>query len=441
MSKGRDMLAGRRAARGRLARRWLMAFTLIELLIVVAIIAVMAVAGVPAIRNIIYTSTASMAETQLKIALNAARDLAIRNASGNTAAVFTFEPGGRINIVGMVYAGTLLDDKDPGISPGPTNPKVYRDVFVPTPLMDPVQLPPGWMVRGFAPPGTIYYKGVPDINGTAVVSNGWYDDSITGSKIGNRLVNTGTDPLIPAPNRGNWVFPETGFFDPTKAEEGDYRQTFMVRFQSGSGKVMPPDAVPAVAVLPRERIDTNLNPSALPTLSSGPISKVDWKRVDRADNLAAWARGVLALPAADASKLIGARSTDCATVSAVLLLGLYEESRMASALGATGTNKVTGTIYGTTPTDRPLVGAVEEAPKAPNIDVSLWRTGSTVAVGADYARAERVQILINSYMIAALNAGDVFNGLTGTAASAKVDSDVRLFTLDSNFGNPTEARK
>lgn len=40
-------------------RRRGVAFTLLELLIVVAIIAVMAAAGVPAIRNIIYTSTAS----------------------------------------------------------------------------------------------------------------------------------------------------------------------------------------------------------------------------------------------------------------------------------------------------------------------------------------------------------------------------------------------
>lgn len=139
--------------------------------------------------------------------------------------------------------------------------------------------------------------------------------------------------------------------------------------------------------------------------------------------------------------MIGARSSDCATVSAVLLLGLYEESRMASALGATGTNKITGTIYGTTPTDRPLVGASDEAPKAPNIDVSLWRTGTSVATGADFARAERVQILINSYMIAALRAKDVFTGLSGAAGDAQVDSDVRLFTLDSSFGNPTEARK
>lgn len=426
---------------GRVARRLLAAFTLLELVIVVAIIAVMAAAGVPAIRNIIYTSSASMADTQLKLALNAARDLAIRNASGDTAAVFTFEPGGRLNIVGMVYVGRMLDTKDPSPNAG-TNTKVYRDVFVPTPLIDPVQLPPGWMVRGFAPPGSIYDPTPLDVNGKVVVHTGWYHDNINGPKIGNRLMNVGTDPLIPGTNRGNWVFPETGFFDPTRADEGDYRQTFMVRFQSGSGKVLPPDSIPVVALLPRDRVDTGAFPNALPTLSNGSIGLLDWRRVDRAENLVSWARGVMALSTDDAEKLIGSRSTDCVTTGAVTLLALYEESRMAAALGAKGLNPVTGTIYGTTPADRAPVGAANEAPKAPNIDVSLWADGTFVAAGgADYVRSERVQILINSYMISALRFKDVYTGLSGTTADAPVGGDVRLFTLDSTFGNPTEARK
>lgn len=80
MTSARVMPVSRWSAAEQRGRRLLVAFTLLELLIVVAIIAVMAAAGVPAIRNIIYTSTASMAETQLKLSLNAARDLAIRNA-------------------------------------------------------------------------------------------------------------------------------------------------------------------------------------------------------------------------------------------------------------------------------------------------------------------------------------------------------------------------
>lgn len=424
------------------ARRVLAAFTLLELLIVVAIIAVMAVAGVPAIRNIIYTSSASLADSQLKLALNAARDLAVRNASGDTAAVFTYEPGGRLNIVGMVYVGRILDSKDPSPNAAGNNTKVYRDVFVPTPLIDPVQLPPGWMVRGFAPPGSIYDASSIDINNVPVVQNGWYHDNITGAKVGNRLMNVGTDPLIPGTNRGNWVFPETGFFDPTKWDEGDFRQTFMVRFQSGTGKVLPPDAVPAVALLPRDRIDTDSYPNALPTLSSGAMGKTDWRRVDRADNLVSWARGVMALSSDDAEKLIGARSSDSVTTGSVLLLALYEESRMAEAIGAKGLNAVTGTIYGTTPSDRAPVGTATESPKAPNIDVSLWQDGTFVkAGGADYVKSERAQILVNSYMISALRLRDVYTGLNFTTGSAPVTSDVRLFTLDSSFGNPTEARK
>ncbi|MBY0111861.1 MAG: prepilin-type N-terminal cleavage/methylation domain-containing protein [Phycisphaerales bacterium] len=430
----------------RIRRRRGVAFTLLELLIVVAIIAVMAAAGVPAIRNIIYTSTASLAESQLRLALNAARDLAIRNSSGDAAAVFTFEPGGRLTIVPVVYAGTLLDGMDPGLPyTGNANQvQVYREVFAPTPLVESVQLPPGWMVRGFAPPLSIYNNSVQDItNSRPAVMNGWYQENFYNAappRIGNRQINLGTDTIIGSNNRGNWVFPENAFFDETQKEEGDYRQTFMIRFQSGTGKLVAASSVPSVVLLPRSRIDTSKNPNSMPVLAE-PLKDNDWRRVDRADNLVAWARSVLSLPSAEAAALIGARSTDCVTVNAVSMVGLYEESRMAAAIGAGGVNKITGCIYGTTPTDRPQVGTAAEAPKAPNIDLALWGNGTVVRTQSDEAkRCERVQMQINSYMIGALKGSDVFTGLSGTAAGAGVEADVRLFVMDSYLGDPKEAK-
>lgn len=417
------------------------AFTLLELLIVVAIIAVMAAAGVPLIRNVIYSSTSSLAESQLRLALNAARDLAIRNSSGDTAAVFTFEPGGRLVIVPCVQVGTLLDGQDPGLPyTNPTNPKVYREVFVPTSLVEAVQLPQGWMVRGFAPPGTIYNSSDRDINGQPVVQNGWYYENFSGTVVGNRNLNIGTDPLVAGPSRGNWIFPENAFFDATRAEQGDYRQTFMVRFQRGTGRMLGATFVPSVVLLPRGRIDTTTYPGALPNINPA-LGPTDWRRVDRADNLTAWARSVLALPPDQASALIGARSTDCVTVNAVAILGLYEESRMAATLGASGLNRVTGTIYGTTPTLRAAVGSAGEVPKAPNIDVTLWRPGTAInAAGADFTQSEQVQVRINSFMIGALKARDVYTGLSGSDGARAVDADVRIFVMDTYLGNPKEVK-
>jgi prepilin-type N-terminal cleavage/methylation domain-containing protein len=425
-------------------RRRSIAFTLLELLIVVAIIAVMAAAGVPAIRNIIYSSTSSLAESQLRLALNAARDLAIRNPTGDTAAVFTYESGGRLTIIPAIHVGTLLDGQDPGLPYTTTtsNPKVYRDVFVPTPMVDPVQLPQGWMVRGFAPPGSIYNNSpaVPDINGDPVVQNGWYYENFTAPVVGNRNINLDSDPLINGQSRGTWVFPENAFFDETKREQGDYRQTFMVRFQRGTGRVLGSTFIPSVLLLPRSRIDSNTYPTALADVTP-PIGPNDWRRVDRIEDLVGWARSVLALNPAQAAALIGARSTDSVTVNSVGILGLYEETRMAAALGASGVNRITGTIYGTTPTERPNVGSANEAPKAPNIDVKLWGVGTIVeGLGQDFDKSKRAQDLINSFMIGALKARDIHRNLNFTDGNRPIDADVRLFVMDTYLGNPKEVK-
>lgn len=429
------------------------AFTLLELLLVIAIIAVMAAAGVPAIRNIVYTSTASLAESQLRLALTATRDLAIRTSSGDTAAVFTFEPGGRLTIVPAVYVGTVLDAKDPGqlYTAGVSQVLVYRDVFVPTPLVEPVQLPQNWMVRGFAPPGSIFSSrntSTRDVNGNAIISNGWYDENFNSGKFGNRNFNTDRDPLIGnLKNRGNWVFPETGFFDPTKGEEGDYRQTFMIRFQSGTGRIVGASRDPAVVVLPRNEVkDIN----ALPQLPSGtaPWTAFDWRRVDRADNLVGWARSILRLPAPEAAAILGARSTDVASVNTVSIVALYDEQRLAESIGAAGVNRVTGCLYGisTVGSNGANAGSnASEVPKAPNIDVSLWSSTSSVRGGSFWGtvsdQAERVQVLINAAMIGGLRQRDVTSAsLPITVRDVPIPTDVRVFSVGNYLGVPQEAK-
>lgn len=419
------------------------AFTLVELLVIVAIIGVLLASGVPAIRNMIYTSSGSLAESQLHFGLGAARDLAIRSAGGDTAAVFTFEPGNRLSIIPMVYVGQILDTRDPDQPLGAAAPTCYRDVFAPSALAEPVQLPAGWMVRGFAAPGTVFADGMNAESPPVMVkSNGWYYEQPATAK-GNRRLNLGTDQIANGlANRGNWVFPETGFYDPSVTERGmvgsrpNNRNTFMVRFEAGTGRIVGANPTPVIVLLPRVQIDLN-EPNSLASqrVNWTPNQRSDWRRVDHTDNLAGWARAVCKMPdSVDAAALIGCRSTDSALASSVNIVGLYDESRMASAIGARGLNRQTGTIYGGAITG---LNTATEVPKAPNIDLTLWSGSTTVAgAGADPNRAERVQMLINNWMINALRYSDV----VATDPATSINSDARIFTVDSYLGSVSEAK-
>ncbi|MBN8597124.1 MAG: prepilin-type N-terminal cleavage/methylation domain-containing protein [Planctomycetes bacterium] len=400
-------------------------FSLVELLVIISIMAVLAAAGIPAIRNMIYTSSGSMAESQLRFGLQAARDLAIRSEGGDTAAVFVYEPGGRMQIIPMVYVGRILDTADPR-NPLPAAPGLttaYRDVFAPTALAEPMQLPAGWMIRGFAPPGSIFAPGANN-SGSSVPSNGWYYEN---NPVGNRRINLGVDNISGQANKGNWVFPENGFYDPSRTNTGENRRnTFMIRFQSGSGRIVAASVTPAIVLLPRDTIDWN-DSAARPVLSTA-TSPGDWRRPDYADNLPGWARSVIGMSNnADISAMIGCRSVDVAQACNVNLLALYDELRMAQTIGARGLNRVTGSIYGG------AVGALNtanEVPKAPNIDLSLWPTSSPAS-----SNAERVQMLVNNYMLNALRYSDV-----GSGPATNVDTDARLFRMDRYFGSAVETR-
>jgi len=423
-------------------RKHTIGFSLVELLVVIAILAILAASGIPAIRNMIYTSTGSMAESQLKFALAAARDLAIRNASGDTAAVFTFEPGGRLTIVPMMYVGRILDTKDPDKALTDAT-AGYRDVFAPSALAEPMQLPAGWMVRGFAPAGFIFAPGNNN-DGQPVPSNGWYFEP-QASAAGNRRMNIATDPIANQSSRGNWVFPENGFFDPAVTDRGignrpNCRNTFMVRFQTGTGRIVGASPTPVIVLLPRNQIDSS-SAKALADVKSPIWSGTgDWRRIDHTDNLVAWARSVCDMvPPTDAAALIGCRSADAVLAASVNIIALYDEAKMANAIGSRGLNKITGSIYGGAVSSANVSSTANEVPKAPNIDVALWPNGTFVAGGGSPdAKAERVQVLINNYMLNALLLKDVDPGQSGPPV--RVDSDARLFTIDTYLGTVSEAK-
>lgn len=296
------------------------AFTLMELLVVVMIVALIAVAAVPAFQSIMYSSSASLAQTRLAAAVKAARDAALQGGPGeDTAAVFFYDfrrdelGSGRLRVVTCVKVGEFMDPSPSGGSLGGVNNPVLREVFVPLNTSEPIELPRGWVVRAYVPPG--------------LIDTWWYE---------------GSDRYTAADPTGNWVFPETAFYkrqgDDALAS-GGHRQTFMIRFQGGTGALAPTSGGTAVVLSPAYiRRDPNL-----------PA----WKRPDLATDYRRYARRILArgdLRGNDNVNnpgwrlLLGDQSVDTVLARHVWMFALYDEARLASALNVQ-TDRRTGCLY------------------------------------------------------------------------------------------------
>lgn len=286
------------------------AFTLLEMIVVMIIIVLIMSIAVPAFSNMVYSQEEVAAEAQLESALGAARDAAVRSGPGDdTAAVFTFQPGGRMTIITAARVGVVRDS-----APRPGYPDRY-EVFAPIAGAQRVQLGASWMVRAYAPANTIGYD--------------WYPTSVPGARY------RANDPA--------WVFPETGFFDHSIANDGRTRNTFMVRFAGGTGALSGMNMQPCLVVLPC--------PSS--SWRSGAAADL-WRRPDRAEDLVAWATRVLTEPisrtftARDRYEIIGRASSDMAVAMPVQTIALYDESRLARALG-TRQDRLSNTIIAVNP--------------------------------------------------------------------------------------------
>jgi prepilin-type N-terminal cleavage/methylation domain-containing protein len=280
------------------------AFTLVELLVVIGIFVILLLVAVPAFTSMMYSSEQSMAENALRIGLAAARDAAVRSGPGrDAAAVFIFESR-RLTIMPCVRSGTV-DDQAPGQPLGVT---VKREVFTTVPNFESVKLPKGWVVRGYASPGMIE----PLPNGQ------WYEQTYSGSA-----------------QQGNWVFPETDFYCqvPPPAGQptgtlGDLRQTFMVRFEGGTG-IVKSDPTPVLVLFPSE--------------STSFRATVPWRdyRADEDPDGGHFLARVLAAPLTnpgglnlqDRQQLVGEVATDMIFTKAVTQLALSSEKALAAALG------------------------------------------------------------------------------------------------------------
>lgn len=361
----------------RAARR---AFTLVELLLVVSIFVLLLVIAVPAFSNMLYSSEQSLAENALRQSLSAARDAAARNGpEQDAAAVFTFEPDGRLTVLTCVRAGVLRDE--PPASQ--RLPAVAREVFVPLAGFTPIQLPRGWMVRGYAPPNSI--------------DDSWYED--TYYALG-----------APVLRNGNWLFPETGFFDPSYGDDGRHRQTFMVRFRGGTGAVITGDTTPILVLLPSPSASFRQN--TLPWSEFDPSLEVDQDRYVRrilAGRRPNNATGVLS--AAQKQQLLGDLASDTVLAKPVTQVAVYSEKRLAAAAGFR-LDRVTGTMY------------VDPARASPPNSPEFVPLGERVPQVSDQALIDKVNQWIE--------------GRLTTAGGQPIDSDCRVFSVQRFLGSPIE---
>ncbi len=329
------------------------AFTLIEMLVVVTLLIVVLGVAVPAFRGMIDASERSLSENALRVGVRVARDLAVRG-EGDAAIVFFRDLDGRVRMVPALQVGTLVDSAFNPFATFPFNPEtdpvIERDVFAPVGLSSPIQMPLGWAVAGYADPNTI------DIQISAGISEGWYDSEAYG--------NEGQTSGEAARLDGNWVLPETAYYErfmlaPGAPPPGGFssvvsgadisrtpRQTFMVRFRSGTGEIVR-GASPAVVVDPR--------PTALGRGLFTP--DVRWMRANRIEDARAWAARVLRQGDVNGDGVtdfidetfrvvsIGNFSNDTVLAGPVSRLALFRAEDLAEGLGAKGLNRSTNTLY------------------------------------------------------------------------------------------------
>ncbi|GJQ31038.1 MAG: hypothetical protein HBSAPP03_29220 [Phycisphaerae bacterium] len=343
-------------------------FSLTEILVVISILVILIAISVPAFKTLISNSERTLSENQIRVGLSAGRDAAIRAESGDGAAVFLFAEG-RLRMVACVSVGFLIDTLET------TGEPIRREVFAPVANIEPVTLPGGWSVRGYATPGTFE---------SPVNACGWYEN------FPGRALD------------GNWVFPETHFvsFEGSGVEaRGVQRHSFMVRFKNASGTL---DTADRSAVLVLDRVNDQSFRGAAPFSTA---------RADQAANLVAFARRVLnntSLTAEDKRRLLGDESIDTILVRPVTEVAMYEESTMIGRIGGRP-NRETGTLY---------------LPPDPAAAFATFDPASLPA-GLDQ---DETQARINQWIQGQLDLG----------GSNAVESDARIFMLQRYLGQVQE---
>ncbi len=311
----------------RLLRR---GFTIIELLVVVTIITVVVLIALPRFTAMLYDQEERLAVDLLRAAMKTGRDTALRSAGDNDAAiVFFYRPasiqstvGGRLSMVPCVKVGTFLDDPR-RLSNSPVQNTtgvegILREVFVAAESAEPMVLPRNWMVRGYAPPNTIED---PMNNAPTAPGADWYE--------------AGTAGVRYLPAEGNWVFPETDFYNPTADRAGRNRQSFMVRFKAGTGELVTTPIDPVIVIDVR------------PYYGGRDVNTT--KRLFDAYDRAAFIEKLLREAGVARQAILGRNNSNETASDRVLVrpvqhLALYDENKLAVALGVQ-LDRASGCLY------------------------------------------------------------------------------------------------
>jgi hypothetical protein len=182
----------------------------------------------------------------------------------------------------------------------------------------------------------------------------WYNSPAYGD---DRTDSTDSNPKFDA----NWIFPETDFYDieqaaPSVNRTSTARQSFMIRFDARTG---------AISQNRDTALFVDLRPSTVGRAGNENRPAIDdlWQRPDRAENLAEWASSIVRSQPVDANRrplppgfrvndradvrgsLIGLSSNDTVLVKPVTRVAVYDERRMARAIGARRLNPDTNSLY------------------------------------------------------------------------------------------------
>lgn len=299
-----------------------LAFTLIEILVVISIFVLLLAIAVPAFSAMLYSSEQSLAEQSLKSGLNTARDFAARSPVGqDAAAVFVYDrESKRTSIVVCTKAG-VLTDIDRSNTTAASRPTVVREVFAPAPGVEPIQMTSGWTVRGYAPAYTI--------------DDEWYETTYAGGTLRSQ---------------GHWLFPETSFFDDiNNRADGLDRQSFMIRFEGGTGLVKATDLNASLVLMPSPgtTFRSNWPPLGSYVQTNNPLN------VENEGDGVRFVKRVLAWPSFGPAptislqtkqQILGDESSDTILVKSVGQFALCNENRLAKALGIR-VDDSTGCIY------------------------------------------------------------------------------------------------
>jgi prepilin-type N-terminal cleavage/methylation domain-containing protein len=322
------------------------AFTLTELLVVLVIVAVLAAIIVPGVRTLTASQEVIASEARLTASIQTARSLAAANPKGaDVAAVFmqelTYDRGGNVidSRTRIIMCSKVASYVDPIGSTGTRNlprPEAF-DIFVPIEGIEPSTLPQGYTVAGLTPASTV----TPGGPGAVERGTGWYGDG-----------PFAVTPFPPANDAQSvWVLPQTAFFDHSavNVDEGQDRQTFMVRFEAGSG-VLTSGGVPALVLMPEPGIDPELRRQRLAALpngvnlaqGTGQISEIF--RADLVSDYRRFVTQVLADPRLNGRledpmevrrALIGPQASDMVQTRALSTVALIDIEDMAGSMQAT----------------------------------------------------------------------------------------------------------